>query len=116
MLVAKQSRVLLVSSRISRRGLLCGALTVAGALVAACSQPEAEQPKSVAAPGMATVEYFHEYDGVRTKLVDDEIADFQALYPNITVRPTLTRLNLTSEQVFTAIVGGNPPNVVDVNS
>ena len=41
-----------------------------------------------------------QWDGVRTKLVEDMVADFHALHPNITVKPTLSRGNISMDKIF----------------
>lgn len=63
-----------------------------------------------------TLELFHEWDGVRTKLVEDMCADFKQLHPSITPRPTLSRGNLSMDKIFATLVSGTAPDVVNIRT
>ena len=94
-------------------GVMGGGL--AGLLGTACGTP--------AGPGAAgqssapvTLELFHEWDGVRTKLVEDMCSDFHQLHPDITAKPTLSRGNISMDKIFATLVSGTPPDVVNIRT
>ena len=90
--------------------LAAGGLALGVSGLAGCG---AREPAGSAKPdaGPATIEFFHEWDGVRTALVDEIAGDFRAVEPGITVRPTLSRGNVSMEQIFASIAAGSPPDV-----
>ena len=104
----------------TRRGLLRRSMTgsgLVGLLATACGAQTGTGTSSgsqSAAP--ATLELFHEWDGVRTKLVDDMCADFHALHPTITIKPTLSRGNLSTDKIFATLVSGTPPDLINIRT
>lgn len=86
-----------------------GVFSVAG--LAACGGGSAVSPAAAPINSPVTIEFYHEWDGVRTKLVEDMIVDFKSVQPSITVKHTLTRGTVPSENIFTTVVAGNPPDV-----
>src|SRR5205085_12091879 len=107
--------------RITRRGLLGrgAAAGIASGLVgllgAACGQAAAPSAGGQSSAPVS-LEMFHEWDGVRTKLVEDMVADFHQLHPNITVKPTLSRGNISMDKIFATLVSGTPPDVVNIRT
>jgi multiple sugar transport system substrate-binding protein len=108
---------------VTRRRLLgaaplgaAGAAGVAGALGAACGPGGGAPGAGGQATAPATLEFFHEWDGVRTRIVEEMAADFHALHPHITVKPTLTRGSISMDKIFAAFVGGSPPDVANVTT
>ena len=49
-------------------------------------------------------------------MMDKQVADFEALYPNITVEHTLLDQADMAEKYLTAIASGNPPDAIMVHA
>ncbi len=62
--------------------------------------------------GPRTITFWHIWDGTRVKLIEEQIADFEAIYPDIKVKHTLIAANAMTEKYLTAIAGGAPPDVI----
>jgi multiple sugar transport system substrate-binding protein len=103
-------------SRHTRRAFAGGIAALGGlggALgLAACGASGTGAAPAQPTAGPASIEFYHEWDGVRQKLVQDMIVDFKAVQPNITVKETLVRGNIPSEKIFAAIISGTPPDVL----
>lgn len=82
--------------------------------------PAAEEPQAAANPVSVTepvtISVWHVWGGSRLEMMDKQIADFQALYPNITVEHTLLDQADMAEKYLTAIASGNPPDVIMVHA
>ncbi|MBI3970745.1 MAG: extracellular solute-binding protein [Chloroflexi bacterium] len=99
------------SSVFSRRRMLGGTMLAGAALLAACGEAAPSGGTSSPSAIRGTVDFYHEWDGVRTKLVDEIVADFQAQNPNITIKPTLSRGSISMDKIFASIAAGDPPDV-----
>jgi multiple sugar transport system substrate-binding protein len=55
------------------------------------------------------------WGGARLEMIDAMIADFQALYPYITVEHTLLDQTDMVEKYLTAIAGGSPPDIIMIH-
>jgi multiple sugar transport system substrate-binding protein len=105
-------QVLRTVAACSRRRVVGVAAPLGAALVAACAgTPGTGGTSAGGSAARGTIDFYHEWDGVRTKLVDEIIADFQAQHPAITVKPTLSRGNISMDKIFAAIAAGDPPDV-----
>ncbi|HUV06806.1 MAG TPA: extracellular solute-binding protein, partial [Spirochaetia bacterium] len=62
--------------------------------------------------GPAEITFWHIWDGTRTPLIEQEIADFNKIHPEIKVSHTLIAAQGMQEKYLTAIAGGDPPNVI----
>jgi multiple sugar transport system substrate-binding protein len=99
----------------SRRTVLGAGAGLSGILAGACGAPSGGTTSGQSAAPV-TLEFFHEWDGVRTKLVEDMCADFQKLHPNITPKPTLSRGNLSMDKIFATLVSGTAPDIVNIRT
>jgi multiple sugar transport system substrate-binding protein len=101
---------------LTRRGLVGRAAALAPVgLLAACGTPASSSAGGQSAAPV-TIEFLHEWDGVRTKLVEDMSADFQRLHPHITPKPTLSRGNLSMDKIFAMLVSGTAPDIVNIRT
>lgn len=57
-----------------------------------------------------TVRFWHAWGGARTALVETMINEFQAVYPNVKIEPTIL-VTGRLEKFLTSIAGGDPPDV-----
>ena len=105
----------LTTRRVALRRGTAAAGSILGLLGAACGQ-QAGAPTGTQSSAPATLEFFHEWDGVRTKLVEDMCAEFHQLHPTITAKPTLSRGNLSTDKIFATLVSGTPPDVVNIRT
>lgn len=105
------------STALTRRRLLegLGAVAPAALLTAACGAASGPATGGQSASPV-TLEFFHEWDGVRTKLVEDMSADFQRLHPHITPKPMLSRGTLSTDKIFATLVSGTPPDIVNIRT
>src|SRR5262245_60505019 len=87
-----------------------------GLLAVACGAPQGTPAGESQSTAPVTLELFHEWDGVRTKLVEDMCADFHQRYPAITAKPTLSRGNISMDKIFATLVSGTPPDVVNIRT
>lgn len=62
-----------------------------------------------------TIQFWHVWGGARLEMIDAMIADFNELYPHITVEHTLLDQADMVEKYLTAITSGSPPDVIMVH-
>ena len=75
-----------------------------------------EPAEEVAAePEPVTVQFWHVWGGARLEMIEAMIADFQALYPHITVEHTLLDQTDMVQKYLTAVASGSPPDVIMVH-
>lgn len=78
----------------------------------------APAPTAIRAPAgqqPVTLKYWHAWAGPRLPLVEQQIAGFQAKYPNLKVEHTLVSQQGMSEKYLTAIASGDPPDIIMVH-
>jgi ABC-type glycerol-3-phosphate transport system substrate-binding protein len=75
-------------------------------------EPAEEEP---AEPEPVTVKFWHVWGGARLEMIEAMIADFQALYPHITVEHTLLDQTDMVQKYLTAVASGDPPDVIMVH-
>ncbi len=66
--------------------------------------------------GPVTLTYWHLWGGSRTALVDNLIADYTAIHPNVTIEATFTPPNELLKKVVQAAGTGTLPDVVQIHS
>lgn len=99
----------------------------AGGSVPAATQPAASSvasgtasaakvtiPANTKASG--TVKFWHVWGGDRQPLIEKVIADFQSMYSGIKVEHTVLSQQGMQEKYLTAIAGGQPPDVLMLNT
>ncbi len=62
------------------------------------------------------ITFWHVWDGARLPLIDRLVADFEAKNPDIKVQAELVSQQGLMEKYLTAIAGGTPPDVIQVNA
>ncbi|MCC6178902.1 MAG: extracellular solute-binding protein [Chloroflexi bacterium] len=62
-----------------------------------------------------TVKFIHVWDGTRQPLMEKQISDFQALWPDIKVDAELISQQGMNEKYLTSIAGGSPPDAIMLN-
>ena len=62
--------------------------------------------------GPVTIRWWHVWGGSRIEMMDEQVADFQALYPDITVDHLLIDQKAMNEKYLTAMASGDPPDVI----
>ncbi|MBA2518283.1 MAG: extracellular solute-binding protein [Chloroflexia bacterium] len=65
---------------------------------------------------IGTVEFSNCWGGARILLIDQWIADFQAIYPNIQVQSNVSDCAAIREQQVASLAGGQPANVMMIKS
>jgi multiple sugar transport system substrate-binding protein len=70
------------------------------------SQTAGEEP--------VTLDYWHMWGGYRTELMETSCKNFMEKHPNIKVKPQLIAIKGIAERINTALVGGNPPDIMGV--
>lgn len=65
--------------------------------------------------GPVTITFWHVWGGPRIPVMEQQIADFQAVNPNITVEDTLIDQGGMDQKYLTAIAGGDPPDAIMVH-
>jgi multiple sugar transport system substrate-binding protein len=93
-----------------RRSVLTQAASGVAAVLAACA-PGRGSPSNSAA--RATVEVWHPWDTTREALFNKMISDFQLLYPNITVKPTIVIAADHPAKYIAATAAGTPPAIAN---
>lgn len=69
----------------------------------------------VAAQEPVTIDFWHVWGGPRIPMVEQLIADFEAMHPEINIEHTLIDQSGMAERYLTAIAGGDPPDVIMVH-
>lgn len=93
---------------VSRRAFLLGAAGAAGVVSAACVPGEAGTSSSTAP---VTIEMWHPWDTTREPLFKQVVADFQKLYPNITINAVVTPSADLITKTLTAMLAGTMPPI-----
>jgi multiple sugar transport system substrate-binding protein len=62
-----------------------------------------------------TVKFIHVWDGTRLPLMEKQIADFQALWPDVKIEAEVVSQQGMNEKYLTAIAGGSPPDAIMIN-
>jgi multiple sugar transport system substrate-binding protein len=70
------------------------------------------EPEAPAEEGPVTLRWWHVWGGARVPMMDEQVADFQALYPDITVDHLLIDQAGMIEKYLTAMASGDPPDVI----
>ena len=104
------------SQAMSRRQLLkLMGMTAAGGVLAACAPGALPAGSTVPSEGEAAVteiRFWNHWLAARVELVDKMIADFEADNPNVKVENLGQPWERRQENMFTALAGNNPPEVV----
>jgi ABC-type glycerol-3-phosphate transport system substrate-binding protein len=113
-----------VAGRQTRRGLLAACATFAAAgVLGACGaqQPGGALPAPASEP--VTLELLHRWEGARTAVIDQVVADYQRLRPNVKVNSQLVFGEgqgffdgMPYDKILTQIAAGTPPDVVMMGS
>jgi multiple sugar transport system substrate-binding protein len=97
--------------------------TSAGSPTGAASSSAQAGTTSAAAPSIpvntkasGTVKFWHVWGGDRQPLIEKVITDFQTVYPSIKVEHTVLSQQGLQEKYLTAIAGGQPPDVLMLNT
>ncbi|MDQ3700598.1 MAG: extracellular solute-binding protein, partial [Chloroflexota bacterium] len=102
-----------------RRALLAGGLGAAGAALAACGQIGVGGTERVAAKPVGkpqgTVESLTVWDGTREPLMNEQIKDFQQLFPAINIRHSLVPAAQMYDKYTAAIASGTSPDSIMVH-
>ncbi|MBI3973015.1 MAG: extracellular solute-binding protein [Chloroflexi bacterium] len=100
----------------TRRTMILAGTAVAGAALAACAPGAADSPAAKpAGKPQGTVEAWTVWDGTREALMNDQIRDFQQLFPAITVRHSLVQQAQMYDKYTAAIAGGTSPDSIMVH-
>lgn len=59
-----------------------------------------------------TIKFLHVWGGARIPLMEEQIADFQRLHPDIKVQAQIIPQEGMNEKYLTSIAGGDPPDVI----
>ncbi|NMB13506.1 MAG: ABC transporter substrate-binding protein [Firmicutes bacterium] len=69
-----------------------------------------------AALARTDITFWHVWDGARLPLIEQVVQDFEAAHPDIKVNAELVSQQGLMEKYLTAIAGGLPPDVIQVNA
>jgi multiple sugar transport system substrate-binding protein len=95
--------------RTRRQAVLASATGVVSVVIAACSPGG----QAVDSKTPATIDIWHPWDAARESLFNKMIADFQAIYPHITVKPTIVVAADHPAKYVAATAGGTPPAIAN---
>lgn len=119
--MSDEARILAMAQGLDRRRLIrAGILGTAGLGLASPSQVSAAFPeigrasrgRGGAQGSGRPVQFWHVWGGDRQPLIEQVIADFEAQAPGVEVEGTLLSQEGLQEKYLTAIAGGNPPDVI----
>lgn len=85
-------------------------------ILAGCGTSAAPKPTTASIKGPVTITFWNEMTGPYQPVVTAEIAAFHKLHPNITVTDvTIPNDAALRPKLFSAVVGGNPPTISQMN-
>ena len=93
---------------VSRRSVLLGAAGAVGVVSAACVPG---QPGTSVSTAPVTIEMWHPWDTTREPLFKQVVADFQKLYPHITVNAVVTPSTELITKTLAATAAGTAPPI-----